>query len=139
MAFQNINRNSGLFSPEASDQLNKMIEGVDSLISGYKTVEKKYRFSQTSVEKITGAKKDWSFHINKIHVVNCTFDISSGISPGSKIGTVESSPLDDVLATAYGKDNSYIYPVIIKKNGEIRFLSSTNSDIEIMIYTQYIV
>jgi len=139
MAFQNINRNSGLFSPEASDQLNKMIEGVDSLISGYKTVEKEYRFSQTSVEKITGANEDWSFHINKIHVVNCTFEIESGITSGSKIGTAAAAPLDDVLTAAYDKDNSYVYPVIIKKNGEIRFLSSTNSDIEVMIYTQYIV
>ena len=139
MAFQNVNRNSGLFSPEASDQLNKMIEGVDTLISSYKTKELSYEYSQTSVEKTTGAKEDFSFHINKIHIVNCTFAISANISSGSTIGTVQTSPLDDVLVTAYDKDGAYTYPVIIKKNGKVNFLSTTNKDIEIMIYTQYIV
>ena len=110
-----------------------MIEGIDTKISDYKNIPKKYRFSETSIEKVNGAKEDYSFHINKIHIINCTFLIHTS----GKIGSVSFPPLEDVLCI--GSSSTLSYPIVIKKNGDIVLLNSANESTKISIYTQYIV
>lgn len=123
--FVAIDRNNGLFDKETSDQINVRINNLTNTtksIGQIKTREHYYdnaRYLDLEYGSGISVVRDSSFQYGKVLVIDIAFKIvSSGII--GRLSNYE-MPYDIYVASCDNEGNST--PVVIKKDGEIKFAS----------------
>lgn len=77
MAYQVIDRNSGIFNPRSSDEINNIIQNIDEKIDNWSNREKAYRYTDVHSIIVDGASHNLSFTFGHKIVLHFSFRLAT--------------------------------------------------------------